>query len=144
THPCVRHREIAVGYDDITFSRHMVVMTQAILRSAESSNICGVEGLGGQRQLIENNFSFGERQGCQYAIAQLLRRNVPLNRKACRFPITFIGCKEHRSIPDDGSTERSAELIELDRRLGRRAGQERIASRKRVALIVLECRTMEL
>ena len=73
----------------------------------------------------------------------MLRWNGPLDGYPRFLTIAFVGCEKHRAVPDDRSTERSAELVELHARLGRCTRQERVFDKKCVVLIVLEQRTME-
>src|SRR6185503_4566115 len=85
-----------------------------------------------------------ERQRGQELIAQLLRGNGPGQRDSFGIPIAFVCHEEEQLVLDDWASQGSAELIETGRRLRLRSWKKRIAREKRLVLIVLDRRTMEL
>ena len=77
----------------------------------------GVDRLSRQRQLIQSDLRLRHWQRGEDAISRLLNRDISLEAHACRFTVAFVSGKEHHAVPDDGSADRSAELVETDLRL---------------------------
>ena len=120
----------------------MIVPPLAVLHAHPPADV-GVERFVRQRQRVQRDFGFGEWQRCQDLIAKRLRWNRSERAYAGGLTIAFVGREEERSLPDDRSTERAAELIKFHGGCGHRGGEERVARQEFCPLIVFECRAME-
>ena len=95
------------------------------LKAARPSGVAMTLSMAQERKLILPLLHYAALLSSDFALALATLAQAGANA-SLRLTVGFVGGKEERPIPADGSTEVTAELVALEGRVGRGTGDEKI------------------